>query len=112
MFHGNHVTAYGDLITSKTHDLVARWPGGTTVDVRQEMTQLTLSDICRLLLGGLEIYTGLSGKTAAPGEASPAFQVGAREWEEECLAYAGKGIVFPETNGVSGKEAPRRNHKK
>ncbi|MFO0699977.1 MAG: cytochrome P450 [Nitrospira sp.] len=28
-FHGNHITAYTDLITSKAHALVARWHVGT-----------------------------------------------------------------------------------
>ncbi len=50
-FHGNHITAYTDLITSKTHDLVARWHEGTTVDIGQEMAQLTLSVMWHLLFG-------------------------------------------------------------
>lgn len=49
--HGKHVAAYANLITDKAHDLVGRWQGGMTVDVRQEMTQLTLSVICHLLFG-------------------------------------------------------------
>jgi len=50
-FHGNHVTAYADLITGKAHDLVAQWQDGKTVDIGQEMTHLTLSVIWRLLFG-------------------------------------------------------------
>lgn len=50
-FHGNHVTAYADLITCKAHDLVEQWQDGTTVDIEQEMAQLTLSVIWRLLFG-------------------------------------------------------------
>jgi cytochrome P450 len=50
-FHGNHVTAYTDLITAKAHDLVARWQDGTTVDIEHEMAHLTLSVIWRLLFG-------------------------------------------------------------
>lgn len=48
-FHGNHVTAYTDLITSKAHDLVGHWQDGSTVDIEQEMARLTLSVIWRLL---------------------------------------------------------------
>lgn len=50
-FHGNHVTAYIDLLTGKAHDLVAQWQEGRTVDIGQEMAQLTLSVIWRLLFG-------------------------------------------------------------
>jgi cytochrome P450 len=50
-FHGNHVTAYTDLITRKTYDLVGRWQDGTTVDIEHEMAYLTLSVIWRLLFG-------------------------------------------------------------
>lgn len=50
-FHGNHVTAYSDLITSNTQDAVRAWHDGKTVDIGQEMTQLTLSVIWRLLFG-------------------------------------------------------------
>lgn len=50
-FHGSHVTAYADLITGKTRNLVARWQEGTTVDIEHEMAHLTLSVIWRLLFG-------------------------------------------------------------
>lgn len=50
-FHGNHVTAYTDLITGKAHDLVGRWQDGTTLHIEQEMAYLTLSVIWRLLFG-------------------------------------------------------------
>lgn len=50
-FHGNHVTAYTDLLTGKAHDLVERWQHGTTVDIEHEMAHLTLSIIWRLLFG-------------------------------------------------------------
>lgn len=50
-FHGNHVTAYTDLLTGKARDLVAQWQEGRTVDIGQEMAQLTLSVIWRLLFG-------------------------------------------------------------
>jgi cytochrome P450 len=50
-FHGNHVTAYTDLITSKAHDMVGRWQDGMTVDIEHEMSYLTLSVIWRLLFG-------------------------------------------------------------
>jgi cytochrome P450 len=50
-FHGNHVTAYTDLITSQARDRVALWQDGTTVDIGQEMAHLTLSVIWRLLFG-------------------------------------------------------------
>jgi cytochrome P450 len=50
-FHANHVTAYTDLITDRTHDLVAHWQDGTTVDIEREMAHLTLSVIWRLLFG-------------------------------------------------------------
>ena len=50
-FHGNHVTAYTDLITDKARDLMGRWQDGTTVNIEQEMAHLTLSVIWRLLFG-------------------------------------------------------------
>lgn len=50
-FHGNHVTAYTDLITRKTYDLVGHWQDGTTVAIDHEMAYLTLSVIWRLLFG-------------------------------------------------------------
>ncbi len=50
-FHGNHVTAYTNLITSQARDRVALWQDETTVDIGQEMAHLTLSVIWRLLFG-------------------------------------------------------------
>ncbi|MEK9139797.1 MAG: cytochrome P450, partial [Nitrospirota bacterium] len=50
-FHGNHVTAYTDLITDKARELMGRWQDGTTVNIEQEMAHLTLSVIWRLLFG-------------------------------------------------------------
>ncbi|MDR4466138.1 MAG: cytochrome P450 [Nitrospira sp.] len=50
-FHGNHVTAYTDLITSQARDMVGGWEDGTTVDIEREMAHLTLSIIWRLLFG-------------------------------------------------------------
>lgn len=50
-FHGHHVPAYTDLITGKTLELVTRWHDGMTVDIGQEMAQLTLSIIWRVLFG-------------------------------------------------------------
>ena len=50
-FHGNHVSAYTDLIRDKARDLVAQWHDGTTIDIGQEMANLTLSVIWRLLFG-------------------------------------------------------------
>ncbi|OQW33386.1 MAG: hypothetical protein A4E19_02955 [Nitrospira sp. SG-bin1] len=48
-FHGNHVTAYVNLITGKARDLATQWQNGMTVDIEQEMAHLTLSVIWRLL---------------------------------------------------------------
>lgn len=50
-FHGNHVTAYTNLITSQARDRVALWQDDTTIDIGQEMAHLTLSVIWRLLFG-------------------------------------------------------------
>ncbi len=50
-FHGTHVTAYADLITDKTGDLVANWQDGAIVDIRQEMARVSRSVIERLLFG-------------------------------------------------------------
>ncbi|MGZ8381259.1 MAG: cytochrome P450 [Nitrospira sp.] len=50
-FHGNHVTAYTNLITSQARDRMALWQDETTVDIGQEMAHLTLSVIWRLLFG-------------------------------------------------------------
>ena len=48
-FHGNHVTTYAGLITTLTHERLAGWQEGSTIDIAQEMAQLTLSVIWRLL---------------------------------------------------------------
>jgi cytochrome P450 len=48
-FHGNHVAAYADLISSKAHTLVGHWQDGSTIDIGKEMALLTLSVIQRLL---------------------------------------------------------------
>ncbi len=61
-FHGNHVTAYTELITSKADELMTRWQDGMTVNIGHEMAQLTLSTIARLLFGrdlGSESNTAL-----------------------------------------------------
>ncbi len=50
-FHGSHVTAYTDLITSKTQDFMGHWYDGTIIDIGQEMASVTLSVIWRLLFG-------------------------------------------------------------
>jgi len=50
-FHGSHVTAYTDLITSKTQDFLGHWRDGTIIDIGQEMAYVTLSVIWRLLFG-------------------------------------------------------------
>jgi enediyne biosynthesis protein E7 len=50
-FHGNHVTAYTDLITSKAQDLLGHWHDGTIIDIGEEMAYVTLSVIWRLLFG-------------------------------------------------------------
>ncbi len=50
-FHGNHVTTYADLITTITHERLVGWRQGSTIDIAQEMAQLTLSVIWRLLFG-------------------------------------------------------------
>lgn len=48
-FHGNHVTTYADLITTLAHERLVGWQEGSTIDIAQEMAQLTLSVIWRLL---------------------------------------------------------------
>ncbi len=50
-FHGDHVASYAGQITERAATLAAQWRKGTTIDVRREMTQLTLSVIWRLLFG-------------------------------------------------------------
>lgn len=50
-FHGNHVTTYANLITTLTHKRLVSWQDGSTVDMAQEMAQLTLAVIWRLLFG-------------------------------------------------------------
>lgn len=50
-FHGDHVNAYAGLITEKTAELATSWRPGATVDIGQEMIQLTLAVIWRLLFG-------------------------------------------------------------
>lgn len=50
-FHGNHVSAYADLIVGKADGLVAQWQDGTTIEIGQAMAHLTLSVIWRLLFG-------------------------------------------------------------
>jgi len=48
-FHGHHVATYADLITTLTHERLIGWHEGSTIDIAQEMAQLTLSVIWRLL---------------------------------------------------------------
>ncbi len=50
-FHGNHVTTYADLITTITDERLIGWQEGSTINITQEMGQLTLSVIWRLLFG-------------------------------------------------------------
>ena len=50
-FHGDHVHSYAGLIAEKTAVLTVSWQKGITIDIGQEMTQLTLAIIWRLLFG-------------------------------------------------------------
>jgi cytochrome P450 len=50
-FHGDHVTSYAGLIAEKAAALATSWHHGATVDIGQEMIQLTLSIMWRLLFG-------------------------------------------------------------
>ena len=50
-FHGDHVSSYAGLITDTTADATASWPQGSTIDIGQAMTRITLSVIWRLLFG-------------------------------------------------------------
>ncbi|HRI37215.1 MAG TPA: cytochrome P450, partial [Nitrospira sp.] len=50
-FHGNHVTAYSNLITDTARARAAQWHDGMTIDIGQDMGHLTLSVIWRLLFG-------------------------------------------------------------
>ncbi|MBH0184551.1 MAG: cytochrome P450, partial [Nitrospira sp.] len=50
-FHGDHVNSYAGLIAEKSAALADSWQNGVTIDISQEMTQLTLSIIWRLLFG-------------------------------------------------------------
>ena len=50
-FHGDHVSSYADLITDTTAKATASWTDGTTIDIGQAMTRITLSVIWRLLFG-------------------------------------------------------------
>ena len=50
-FHGDHVNSYAGLIVEKAAALADSWQKGRTIDIGQEMTQLTLSIIWRLLFG-------------------------------------------------------------
>jgi cytochrome P450 len=50
-FHGNHVTAYSNLITDTTRARVAQWRDSMTIDIGRDMAHLTLSIIWRLLFG-------------------------------------------------------------
>ncbi|NJL17630.1 MAG: cytochrome P450 [Nitrospira sp.] len=68
-FHGNHVAAYADLITGQAHQITMRWQNNATVDIRQEMTQLTLSIIWRLLFGqDVGPETGIIRETIEVGQ--------------------------------------------
>ncbi len=68
-FHGNHVTAYGSLITATAQARVARWRNGMTIDIGQEMASLTLSIIWRLLFGqDLQSDAGLIRDTIVAGQ--------------------------------------------
>jgi cytochrome P450 len=50
-FHGDHVSSYAGLITNTTAGVIASWSHGTTIDIGQAMTHITLSVIWRLLFG-------------------------------------------------------------
>lgn len=50
-FHGNHVTAYSNLITDTARARATQWHDGMTIDIGQDMAHLTLSVIWRLLFG-------------------------------------------------------------
>jgi cytochrome P450 len=50
-FHGDHVSSYAGVITEEAAALVARCQQGSTIDIAEEMTRLTLSVIWRLLFG-------------------------------------------------------------
>jgi cytochrome P450 len=50
-FHGNHVTAYGNLITDTARARVTQWHDGMTIDIGGDMAHLTLTIIWRLLFG-------------------------------------------------------------
>lgn len=48
-FHGNHVTAYADLIIGTVDKLVTGWQDEATIDIGRDMANLTLTVIWRLL---------------------------------------------------------------
>jgi cytochrome P450 len=50
-FHGAHIHAYADMITTKTAALAERWSAGGSVDMGQAMSRLTLSIIWPVLFG-------------------------------------------------------------
>jgi cytochrome P450 len=48
-FHQQRIAAYGQVMTDKTEQLLNDWQDGKTVDLTQEMRQLTLAIVCKTL---------------------------------------------------------------
>lgn len=57
-FHQRHVTAWGDIVTAYTEAMLDKWRDGEVRDLAEDMAQLTLSIITKILfsidLGGAE----------------------------------------------------------
>ena len=63
-FHRRSVAAYGDVMVTEAARLRDGWHAGTTVDVADEMTRVTLSIVSRALFGH-----SVEGEAATIGEA-------------------------------------------
>jgi cytochrome P450 len=56
-FYMDHIRTYADIMVSRTRATTERWTAGDPVDVREEMTRLTLEILVESMFGGSEAGT-------------------------------------------------------
>lgn len=50
-FHGEHLTAYGQVIQQITNEVIAQWTSGEALDVRSAMQKITMRVILQVVFG-------------------------------------------------------------
>ena len=94
-FSTRRFDGYAQVTVASTQRMLDRWPAGTTLDIADEMTQLTLEIISKTLFN-LDIH----GKTAPLGEA-------VRIISEAVVREAGSPIRLPDWLPLPGKRRKR-----